>query len=238
MGKKTQKNKKPTSKIPELTILMPCLNEEETLEACIDEAKEFISQSKVNAEILVADNGSADDSIRIAEKNGARVVSVSKKGYGNALIGGITSAAGRYIIMGDCDGSYDFKNIAPFLDALRHGASLAVGNRFAGMQVGAMPFWHKYFGVPFLSWLGRIKYRCQISDFHCGLRGINKSIFKKLNLQCGGMEFATEMIAKASRFGCTIVEIPVFYRCDGRNGKSHLHTLRDGFRHLIYIIKN
>lgn len=220
----------------ELTILMPCLNEEKTVVSCIDEAKKFIRKSGVDAEILIADNGSDDNSVKLAEENGARVVKAAQKGYGNALRGGIDACESEYIIMGDCDGSYDFENLEPFLQALRSGASLTVGNRFVKMEKGAIPFLHKHFGVPFLSWLGRAKYRCTVYDFHCGLRGINNADFKKLNLQCGGMEFATEMIAKASRAGLKISETPTFYRRDKRNGKSHLRTLRDGMRHLIYIL--
>lgn len=221
----------------ELTVLMPCLNEEKTIESCIAEAKKFIASSGINAEILVADNGSEDLSVKIAEENGARVVKISEKGYGNALRGGFAEAAGKYIIMGDCDESYDFEHLELFVSELRNGASLVVGNRFCGMQKGAMPFLHRYFGVPFLSWLGRVKFRCPIYDFHCGLRGINKEDFKKLDLRCSGMELATEMIAKASRAGCLIAQVPVFYRRDGRGGKSHLRTLRDGFRHLRYILR-
>lgn len=215
---------------------MPCLNEEKTLGGCIAEAKSFIEKSGVEAEILIADNGSEDMSAEIAERSGARAVKISKKGYGNALRGGIAAAKGKYIIMGDCDGSYDFENLDAFLEALRSGASIAVGNRFSGMEKGAMPLLHKYFGVPFLSWIGRLKYRCRIFDFHCGLRGINTADFKNLGLHCEGMEFATEMIAKASRAGLKMSEVPTFYRRDGRGGKSHLRTLRDGIRHLIYIL--
>lgn len=221
----------------ELTILMPCLNEEKTLAACIAEAKKFIASGGIETEILVADNGSEDLSVKIAEENGARTVKISEKGYGNALRGGIAEAAGKYIIMGDCDESYDFEHLELFVSELRNGASLVVGNRFCGMQRGAMPFLHRYFGVPFLSWLGRVKFRCSVYDFHCGLRGINKEDFKRLNLQCSGMEFATEMIAKASRAGYSVSEVPVFFRRDGRGKKSHLRTFRDGFRHLIYILR-
>lgn len=221
----------------ELTILMPCLNEEKTLADCISEAKKFIASSGIETEILIADNGSEDSSVEIAKENGARVVSVKEKGYGNALRGGIAEAAGKYIIMGDCDKSYDFEHLEAFVCALENGASIVVGNRFSGMQKGAMPFWHRHLGVPFLSWLGRVRFRCSIYDFHCGLRGINKEDFKKLDLRCSGMEFATEMIAKASRAGYLMSQVPVFYRCDGRGGKSHLRTVRDGLRHICYILK-
>lgn len=222
----------------ELTILMPCLNEEKTIGGCIAAANKFISENNIDAEILVADNSSTDDSTLIAEKNGARVISVTEKGYGNALRGGIDAAEGKYIIMLDCDGSYDLDKAMVFFDALRGGVSIVVGNRFAKQEKGAMPFLHKYFGVPFLSALGRVKYGSRIMDFHCGLRGIKKDDFKKLNLQCGGMEFATEMIAKACRAGYKVAEIPIFYHRDGRGGKSHLRTLRDGIRHLAYMLTN
>lgn len=215
---------------------MPCLNEERTIVGCIDEAKRFIQKSGVDAEILIVDNGSCDRSVYLAEKNGARVVKAEQKGYGNALRCGIGAAEGEYIIMGDCDGSYDFENLEPFLNALRKGASLVVGNRFLNHEKGAIPPLHKYFGVPFLSWLGRVKYRCSICDFHCGLRGINAADFKRTELVCGGMEFATEMIAAASRAGYTMCNVPTFFRRDGRVGKSHLRTWRDGMRHLIYIL--
>lgn len=217
---------------------MPCLNEEETLADCIATADKFINESGICAEILVADNLSTDNSADIAKKHGARVVTVAEKGYGNALRGGIAAAEGKYIIMGDCDGSYDFENSASLLKSLREGAQMVVGNRFAGMQKGAMPFLHRYMGVPFLSMLGRRRFRCQVYDFHCGLRGINKADFDKLNLKCSGMEFATEMIAKASRAGYKITQVPVSYRPDGRSGKSHLRPLRDGMRHIIYIMKD
>lgn len=221
----------------ELTILMPCLNEERTLAACIAEAKSFTEKACVDAEILIADNGSTDSSAKIAEECGARVVKVFQKGYGNALRGGISEAKGKYIIMGDCDGSYNFENCAPFLEALRAGAHLAVGNRFFSMEKGAMPFLHRYFGVPLLSFLGRVRFSSDVFDFHCGLRGIDARAFDSLNLQSTGMEFATEMIAKASRAHLTVVQVPIFFRRDKRNGKSHLRTLRDGIRHIIYILK-
>lgn len=215
---------------------MPCLNEERTLGGCIAEAMQFISKNKINAEVLVADNGSSDNSAKIAAESGARVVMVKQKGYGHAIRGGIAAAAGKYIIMGDCDGSYDFEHSELFWEALRGGADIVVGNRFMQMEKGAMPFWHKHLGVPLLSLLGRLKFRCSIYDFHCGLRGINRAAFKKLKLRCGGMEFATEMIAAASRAGYVLREVPTFYRRDKRNGRSHLRTVRDGMRHLVYIL--
>lgn len=221
----------------ELTILMPCLNEAATVGYCIDEAKKFISESGISAEILVADNGSTDDSVKIAEEHGARVVHVKEKGYGNALIGGIKAAKGKLIIMGDCDMSYDFYNLSEFIKLLREGYGLVIGNRFdGGIEKGAMPFIHRYFGIPFLSWAGRVRFKVKVRDFHCGIRGFHSDIAKKLGLKCSGMEFATELIAKFAKGGHKIAELPVPLRKDGRNGKSHLRTIRDGFRHLKFII--
>lgn len=223
----------------ELTILMPCLNEEKTIGECIKEARKFIDENGVKAEILIADNGSIDASAQIAIDNGARVISVEEKGYGNALIGGIKQAKGKYVIMGDCDMSYDFYNLNGFLDELRQGNKLVMGNRFAGgIEKGAMPFSHKYIGVPFLSWLGRVKYKTKIKDFHCGLRGFDREAALFLGLKCEGMEFATEIIGKFAKSGAKIVQIPTVLRKDGRGMPSHLNTLRDGMRHLLYLFKN
>ena len=223
----------------ELTILMPCLNEEKTIGQCIEEAKRFIEESGVEAEILIADNKSTDNSVQIAIASGARVVTVEDKGYGNALLGGIKQARGRYIIMGDCDMSYDFYNLDGFLKELRQGSALVVGNRFAGGIVkGAMPFSHKYIGVPFLSWFGRVKYKTNIVDFHCGLRGFDREKALELNMKCGGMEFATEIIACFAKSGEKITQIPTVLRRDGRGHSSHLNTVRDGIRHLVYMLKN
>ena len=223
----------------ELTILMPCLNEEATLESCIKEATKFIEENGVVAEILIADNGSSDKSVNIAKANGAFVINVEEKGYGNALIAGIKAARGRYIIMGDCDMSYDFYHLGGFLQKLREGNDLVMGNRFAGgIEKGAMPFSHRYIGVPFLSFLGRIKYRTKVKDFHCGLRGFNRRQALKLDLKCGGMEFATEIIGAFARNKRRIAQIPTVLRKDQREHPPHLNTIRDGFRHLIYIIKS
>lgn len=221
----------------ELTILMPCLNEEKTLAFCIGEAKKYISESGISAEILIADNGSTDRSPEIARECGARVVSVAEKGYGNALIGGINAAEGRYIIMGDCDKSYDFYHLDGFVAKLREGYGLVMGNRFrGGIEKGAMPFSHRYLGVPVLSLLGRLRFKTKVGDFHCGLRGFDREKALALGLSCGGMEFATEIIGKFSLSGEKIAEIPTPLRKDGRNGHSHLNTIRDGWRHLKYIL--
>lgn len=222
----------------ELTILMPCLNEENTIASCIRLAKQFIEKNNLSAEILIADNGSIDNSVNVAKKSGARVTHIPKMGYGNALRGGIKEARGKFIIMGDCDMSYDFLNLEPFLEALRKDNDFVMGNRFkGGIQKGAMPFSHKYFGVPLLSCIGRLVYRVKIGDFHCGLRGFNKESILSLNLKSEGMEFATEMIGAFAKSNYRIVEIPTVLNKDCRNGKSHLRSFRDGFRHLVLMLK-
>lgn len=178
---------------------MPCLNEAETIAHCITEAKKFLTQPGAHGEILIADNGSTDGSQKIAIEHGARVIDVPQQGYGAALITGIQAAKGKYVIMGDADASYDFSNLQPFLDKLRQGAELVMGNRFkGGIQAGAMPFLNKYLGNPVLSFLGRIFYRSSIRDFHCGLRGFNRESILNLQLNSPGMEFASEMIIKAT----------------------------------------
>lgn len=222
----------------ELTVLMPCLDEEKTIANCIKQAKSFIERNNIRAEILVADNGSTDSSVKIAAAEGARVVTEQRKGYGYALRKGIECAYGEYIIMGDCDESYDFLNLEEFLMHLRSGASLVMGNRFAGgFEKGAMPFSHRYIGVPFLSLLGRMVFKTDVVDFHSGLRAIRRSDFEKIEFTSQGMEFATEMVAKAAKHGLTIAQVPIRLKCDGRGGaKSHLRTVRDGFRHVWYIV--
>lgn len=221
----------------EFTILMPCLNEEKTIGSCITEAQRFINENNISAEILIADNGSYDNSAEIAEAMGARVVSIPEKGYGNALIGGINAAYGKYIIMGDCDMSYDFYHIDEFVQKLREGYGLVMGNRFKGkIEKNAMPFSHRYFGVPFLSFAGRLRFKTTIGDFHCGLRGFNREKAISLGLKSSGMEFATEIIARFVKSGERIAEIPVRLRKDGRNSKSHLRSIPDGLRHIKFIL--
>ncbi|MBQ7840429.1 MAG: glycosyltransferase family 2 protein [Lachnospiraceae bacterium] len=221
----------------EFTILMPCLNEEKTIASCILEAQQFVEKYGLSAEVLIADNNSTDRSVVLAEALGARVVSVPQKGYGNALIGGIRAARGTYIIMGDCDGSYDFSALEGFVEKLREGCGLVMGNRFAGgIEKGAMPFAHRYFGVPFLSLVGRVCYNVSVTDFHCGLRGFHRQKALELNLSCPGMEFATEMIGGFAKSGAGIAQIPIKLRRDGRCGRSHLRTLPDGWRHLRYML--
>lgn len=219
----------------ELTILMPCLNECETVSFCVEQAVAFLRKSGISGEVLVADNGSTDGSAELARKAGARITVVPEKGYGAALIGGINAAQAKYIIMGDCDKSYDFSRLDGFVEKLREGYPLVMGCRLDNIAPGAMPFSHKYIGVPVLSFLGRVRYHTDIRDFHCGLRGFDREKALALGLSCTGMEFATEIIAKFARSGADIAEIPVTLSPDGRSGKSHLRTFRDGWRHLRYI---
>lgn len=222
----------------EFTILMPCLNEEKTVGECIVQARRGAEKLGLSYEILIADNGSDDNSREIAEKCGARVVVVPEKGYGSALIGGIKAARGRYVIMGDCDLSYDFTNLDGFVNGLRKGADLVMGNRFKGkIEKGAMPFMHRYFGVPLLSFIGRVRYKTDVGDFHCGIRAFDREKALALGLSCDGMEFATEIIGKFAMSGAVIKEIPADLRCDGRNGRSHLRSIRDGLRHLFLMMK-
>ena len=207
----------------ELTILMPCLNEEETLAVCIKKAKTFLEKNNVDGEVLIADNGSTDNSVKIATDNGARVVHIHEKGYGSALRGGSTAAKGKYVIMGDADDSYDFLNLMPFLEKLREGYDLVMGNRFkGGIEKGAMPFLHRYLGNPVLSAIGRLLYKSKIKDFHCGLRGYNRESLHSLHLITTGMEYASEMVVQAELNGLKIVEIPTTLKKDGRSGKPHL----------------
>ncbi len=222
---------------PELTILMPCLNEAETLATCIRKAKDFLSRAGVHGEVLIADNGSNDGSQEIAKAEGARVMPIQQRGYGAALIGGIAAAKGRYVIMGDADDSYDFSALDGILSKLREGNDLVMGNRFkGGIAKGAMPFLHKYLGNPVLSFLGRLFYRIPIGDFHCGLRGFSKEAMEHLRLSTPGMEFASEMIVKSGLHKLRIAEVPVTLSPDGRSRPPHLRTWRDGWRHLKFLL--
>ncbi|MFN0089224.1 MAG: glycosyltransferase family 2 protein [Acidimicrobiales bacterium] len=221
----------------ELSIVMPCLNEAETLATCIRKAQAFLARSGVGGEVLVADNGSTDGSQDLALAEGARVVQVPEKGYGAALSGGIRAARGRYVIMADADDSYDFLNLEPFVAELRAGADLVMGNRFAGgISPGAMPSLHRYLGNPVLSFVGRILFRAPVGDFHCGLRGFRRSSVEQLALQTTGMEFASEMVVKASLFGQKVVEVPATLSPDGRSRAPHLRSWRDGWRHLRFLL--
>ncbi|WP_373483480.1 glycosyltransferase family 2 protein [Acetobacterium sp.] len=221
----------------ELTILMPCLNEAETLEICIKKAMSFLTDNKVNGEVLIADNGSTDGSQDIATRNGARVVNIEQKGYGSALRGGSENARGKYVIMGDADDSYNFLNLMPFLEKLRAGYELVMGNRFkGGIEKGAMPPLHKYLGNPVLSFIGRIFYPSEIKDFHCGLRGYNRAAIKSLQLQTTGMEYASEMVVQATLHKLRMIEVPTTLSPDGRTRPPHLRSWRDGWRHLKFLM--
>lgn len=221
----------------ELTIVMPCLNESETLAICVRKARQFINEAGIEGEVLIADNGSTDGSQEIARSNGARVEDVPVRGYGAALIGGIAAAKGRYIVMGDADDSYDFSKLMPFLTRLRAGADLVMGNRFkGGIGQGAMPVLHRYLGNPVLSFLGRLFFRIPIGDFHCGLRGFNREAIRKLNLTTTGMEFASEMVVKSAIAGLRVEEVPTTLQKDGRTRPPHLRTWRDGWRHLRFLL--
>lgn len=222
---------------PELTILMPCLNEAETLAACIGKARQFLDRSGVQGEILVADNGSTDGSPAIATAAGAEVVDIPVRGYGAALSGGIAAARGRYVIMADADDSYDFAHLQPFVDKLRQGNQLVMGNRFqGGIAPGAMPWHHRYIGNPVLSAVGRLFFGSKIGDFHCGLRGVDRDAIRALNLRTTGMEFASEMVVKATLGGLRIAEVPTTLSPDGRSRAPHLRSFRDGWRHLRFLL--
>ena len=221
----------------ELTILMPCLNESETLAACIGKARAFLERSGIDGEVLIADNGSTDGSQAIAVAAGAVVVPVAQRGYGAALAGGIEAARGRYVIMGDADDSYDFSRLDAFVDQLRAGADLVMGNRFAGgIASGAMPWHHRYIGNPLLSALGRLLFHTPIRDFHCGLRGFSRAAILGLNLRTTGMEFASEMVVKATLAQLDIREVPTTLAKDGRSRPPHLRSFRDGWRHLRFLL--
>ncbi|NKE66629.1 glycosyltransferase family 2 protein [Ramlibacter sp. RBP-2] len=222
---------------PELTVLMPCLNEARTVGACVRAARSFIEGAGVRGEVLVADNGSEDGSPDIAREAGARVLHVAQRGYGAALLAGVAAARGRYVIMGDADDSYDFSRLSEFLGKLRGGAHLVMGNRFrGGIAPNAMPFLHRYLGNPVLSFVGRVFFRTRIGDFHCGLRGFSRDAVLGLGLITPGMEFASELVAKAALARLRIEEVPTTLRPDGRGRPSHLRTWRDGWRHLRFLL--
>jgi glycosyltransferase involved in cell wall biosynthesis len=221
----------------ELTILMPCLNEAETIEVCVRKALGFLKRSGVSGEVLIADNGSTDGSQAMAEALGARVVAIPARGYGAALIGGIEAARGRFVIMGDADDSYDFENLEGMIEHLRGGADLVMGNRFkGGIAPGAMPPLHRYLGNPVLSFIGRLFFSIPVGDFHCGLRGFSRQAILDLGLQSSGMEFASEMVVKASLNNLRIEETPTTLKPDGRSRPPHLRTWRDGWRHLRFLL--
>ena len=221
----------------EVSVVMPCLNEAETLATCIEKAQASLRELNVHGEIVIADNGSSDGSQEIARAMGARVADVSAKGYGNALMGGINAARGKYVIMGDADDSYDFASLDPFIEKLRAGYDLVMGNRFrGGVKPGAMPPLHRYLGNPLLTFIGRLFFSSPIGDFHCGLRGFSKAAFIKLDLRTTGMEFASEMVVKATLQKMQITEVPTTLSKDGRSRPPHLRSWRDGWRHLRFLL--
>lgn len=221
----------------EFSVVIPCLNEVRTVGRCIAKAQESFRRMGLSAEIVVADNGSADGSQAVARESGARVVAVAQRGYGNALAAGIAAANGRYIIMGDGDDSYDFGNLEPFVAALQSGTDLVVGNRFqGGVRPGAMPFLHKYLGNPALTLIGKWFFRIPVGDVYCGLRGFRRSAVQNLELRSQGMEFALEMIVKAKLHHLKIAEVPTTLSPDGRGRPPHLRTWRDGWRSLRFFL--
>jgi len=227
----------PARPAPEVSIVMPCLNEAETLAVCIEKAQKYLRENGVDGEVLIADNGSTDGSQEIAMNLGARVVSVKAKGYGSALMGGIQAARGKYIIMGDADDSYDFENLGPFVEKLRAGYELVMGNRFrGGIKPNAMKPLHKYLGNPVLTGIGRLFFRSPCGDFHCGLRGFSKEAILKLDLHTSGMEFASEMVVKATLHQTRISEVPTTLSPDGRSRPPHLRSWSDGWRHLRFLL--
>jgi glycosyltransferase involved in cell wall biosynthesis len=221
----------------ELTIVMPCLNEAKTIAECVAKARAFLARSGIVGEVVVADNGSTDGSQAIAEANGARVVEIPRRGYGNALIGGIRAARGTYVIMGDSDGNHDLNALDSFVEKLRAGYQLVIGNRFqGGIQPGAMSALHRYLGNPVLSAIGRIFFQSPCGDFHCGLRGFHRGAILGLDLQAPGMEFASEMVVKATINNLRITEVPTIMWPDGRGRPPHLRSWRDGWRHLRFML--
>ena len=235
--------RRPVSLVPgapaavEISIVMPCLNEAETLATCIRKAQAAIEKNDLVAEIIVADNGSTDRSQLIAKELGVRVVVVERKGYGSALIGGINAARGELVIMGDADDSYDFRAIGPLVNKLREGYDLVMGNRFAGgIAAGAMVWSHRWVGNPALTNISRLFFQTPVGDMHCGLRGFRKDAIEKLRLRAIGMEFASEMVIKASLKGMRITEVPVVLHPDGRTRPPHLRRWRDGWRHLRFML--
>ena len=226
-----------TDETPELSIVMPCLNEAETLAICIEKAKRFLAAHGVRGEIIVADNGSSDGSQAIAARLGVRVVDVPERGYGSALHGGISAARGRYVVLGDADDSYDFSDLGAFLERLRTGDALVMGNRFQGRILpGAMPPLHRFLGNPVLSAIGRLFFRSPVGDFHCGLRAVNRAAYDTMAPTTTGMEYASELVIKATLAGLPISEVPIVLHPDGRSRPPHLRSWRDGWRHLRFML--
>ena len=222
---------------PELSIVMPCLNEAETIAICIEKAKAFMKKNNISGEVIIGDNGSTDGSQELAEKQGAIVVNVKRKGYGNASRGAIEASKGKYIITADTDDSHDILNLNPFVEKLRDGFDLVMGNRFKGEnKKDAMPFLHRYVGNPILTFLGNLFFKTNLGDFHCGLRGFTREAYDKMELSTTGMEFASEIIVKASLLNLSIAEVPTTVFPSGRNRKAHLRTFPDGWRHLRFLL--
>ena len=221
----------------ELTVLLPCLNEQRTVGGCVADARAAIAGHGLTAEVLVADNGSVDDSRLVAEDAGARVVQVAARGYGSALRAGIAAARGRFVVMADADGSYDLSQLMPFLERLRAGDQLVMGDRFrGGIAPGAMPWLHRWVGNPILSRLGRLFFSARIADFHCGMRGFDRQAIESLELHTSGMEFASEMVIRSAMAGFRVANVPIKLRRDGRDRRPHLRTWRDGWRHLRFML--
>lgn len=221
----------------ELSVILPCLNEEITVGLCISKVLTFFKENNINGEIIIADNGSTDHSVEISTQQGAKVVHIEAKGYGNALRGGFESAKGKYIIMADSDNSYDLLNLMPFVEKLREGYELVMGNRFRGGIIkGAMPWHHRYIGNPILSFIGKLFFKTPVNDFHCGLRGFSKEAINMMDLQTTGMELASEIVIKASILGIKTCEVPTTLSPDGRNRPPHLNSFRDGWRHLRFLL--
>lgn len=221
----------------ELSIVLPCLNESETLGVCVRKGLAVLREHGIVGEVIVADNGSTDGSQDIARRAGARVVDVSEKGYGNALRNGICAARGKYVLMADADDSYDLSHAPRFLEKLRDGSDLVMGNRFrGGIQEDAMPFLHRYLGNPVLTWIGRLFFRSECGDFHCGMRGFRRDAVERMDLRSTGMEFASEMVVKAGLMGMKVSEVPTTLSPDGRSRAPHLRTWRDGWRHLRFLL--
>jgi hypothetical protein len=227
----------PDDAAPELSVVMPCLNEAQTVGGCVAKARESFRKLRISGEVVVADNGSTDGSPEVAARGGARIVIVAERGYGNALRGGIAAARGAYVVMGDSDGSYDFADLAPFLEKLRQGYELVMGNRFRGcILAGAMPAMHRFLGNPVLTAIGRLLFRSPVGDFHCGLRGFSRAAYERLALRTTGMEFASEMVVKSALLGLKVAEVPIVLYPDGRSRPSHLRAWRDGWRHLRFML--
>ena len=221
----------------ELSVVLPCLNERETVGTCVQKAVAALKSAGIQGEVIVADNGSSDGSIEIAQSAGARVLPVEERGYGNALRGGIRASRGTYVLMADSDDSYDFAHIPRFLDQLRKGSDLVMGNRFlGGIRTGAMPPLHRYLGNPVLTAIGRLFFRSPSRDFHCGIRAFRKDSYDRMDIRSTGMEFASEMVVKASLLRMKVSEVPTTLSPDGRSHPPHLRTWHDGWRHLRFLL--